>query len=335
MSSQSLTRPFEAAWNNPGLPQAARRLATLNWPLTISVTVSLALLVVAALGWIFDPRVITGAPAWAKPMKFAVSFAIYCSTFTWLLGFVRGHLRLAAVAGGATALGAVAELAIITLQVVRGAASHFNIGTPFDALLWSWMGNFAFLLWGMNLLLIGLLIFQRLPDPPFAWALRLGVLISTVGMGVGILMTSQDSPAQRALIEAGQPRAASGAHSVGVEDGGPGLPFLGWSTEGGDLRVAHFFGLHGLQVLPLAGYLINRFGARKLGRGHRLALVWMAAGAYLGWVVLLTWQALRGQSVIAPDVTTLTAFGGLAAAAALLAGLVLTHARASRPVLAS
>lgn len=86
--------------------------------------------------------------------------------------------------------------------------------------------------------------------------------------------------------------------------GGPGVPVTGWSTVGGDLRAPHFFGLHALQALPLVGFLITRFGPGWLRANHRLALVWTAGLAYLGFVLLLTWQALRGQSVVSPDTVT-------------------------------
>ena len=57
--------------------------------------------------------------------------------------------------------------------------------------------------------------------------------------------------------------------------------------------------------------------ARRLSNGQRTALVWVAGVAYLGLMLLLIWQALRGQPLIAPDATTLAAFGGLAGATIL------------------
>jgi hypothetical protein len=51
----------------------------------------------------------------------------------------------------------------------------------------------------------------------------------------------------------------------------------------------------------------------------RLALVWTAALGYLGLVALLTWQALRGQSIIAPDALTIAGFVTLVGVALLAA----------------
>jgi hypothetical protein len=277
-------------------------------------------------GLLLDPRVITGAPAWLKPAKFAVSISIYCFTLLWLLTFVRGRPRLVRLVAWATAVALGMEMVIIAAQVARGTTSHFNVATALDGALWNAMAFFVVGVWAANLLTAALLIVQRMPDPAFAWSLRLGVIVSFVGMSVAFLMTTETPEQARAAEAAGIDAPIQGAHSVGVEDGGPGLPLTGWSTTGGDLRVAHFVGLHGLQALPLLGFLLTGFGPGWLRPGHRMALVWTTALSYLGLVVLLTWQALRGQPLIGPDATTLGALLALAAVTGIAAGAVMLHA---------
>jgi hypothetical protein len=321
-----------------GSPSRARRtrvpgprgLLRMAWasshPLTFVGGAMVLALAVTMVGLLLDPRVITGVPAWLKPAKFAVSIAIYCFTLLWLLTFVRGRPRLVRLVAWATAGALGMEMVIIAAQVVRGTTSHFNVATRLDGALWDAMAFFVVVVWGANLLTAVLLLVQRMPDPAFAWSLRLGVLVSFVGMSVAFLMTTETPEQDRAAAAAGIDAPIQGAHSVGVEDGGPGLPLTGWSTTGGDLRVAHFVGLHGLQALPLIGYLLSGFGPGWLHQGHRTALVWTTALSYLALVAILTWQALRGQPLIAPDTSTLGVLLVLAFVASTAASAVMLHA---------
>jgi hypothetical protein len=311
----------------PGPRELLRRAWASSRPLTFVGMAMLLTLAATLVGLLFDPRVITGAPAWLKPAKFAVSIAIYCFTLLWLLTFVRGRPRLVRPVAWATAVALGMEMVIIAAQVVRGTTSHFNRVTPLDSALWDAMAVFIVLTWVMNLLTAVLLLVQRMSDPAFAWSLRLGVLVSCVGMAVAFLMTTETPEQARAAEAAGIDAPIEGAHSVGVEDGGPGLPLTGWSTTGGDLRVAHFVGLHGLQALPLISFLLSGFGPGWLRSGHRMALVWTTGLTYLGLVVVLTWQALRGQPLTAPDAATLGALLALAAVAGIVASAVMLHAR--------
>lgn len=306
-----------------------RRAWHANRALTFVGVVMLATLAAALVGIAVDPRVITGAPAWLKPAKFAISVSIYAFTLLWLLSFVSGHPRLVSVIANASALLLGVEMIIIVGQAARGTTSHFNVATPFDGMLWSIMGMSITVVWVMGFLTAGLLLFQRLPSPVFAWSLRLGMLLALIGMGLAFMMTGPTA-AQQAQLAAGQTATIIGAHSVGVADGGPGLPFVGWSTVGGDLRIAHFVGLHAMQMLPLLGWLLLSLQASWLRRGHRVALVWTAGGAYLGLMLLLAWQAQRGQPLIAPDALTWSALAGLIAATGVITGAIVLHARSTR-----
>jgi hypothetical protein len=304
-----------------------RRAWALNAPLTLLGLLMIGTLLAALVGLVVDQQVITGAPAWLKPAKFAVSVTIYSFTFVYLLQFVQGRRRLVAFVANATAFALLVEMVIIVGQVIRGTTSHFNYTTPLDSALWMTMAGFIGLAWTMALILGVLLLFQRMPDPVWAWALRLSVLLSLVGMGVAFLMTSPTA-AQLAGARAGKGLPIIGAHGVGVADGGPGLPFLGWSTIGGDLRIPHFVGLHALQVMLILGLLLTLPATRAmLSMGQRVALIWTAGLGYLGLISLLTWQALRGQSIIAPDGLTLAAGGALVGAVALATAVILVAGR--------
>jgi hypothetical protein len=315
--------------NLPGrLRGLVGRAWALNRPLTFLGVAMIVTLAVALVGLAFDPRVITGAPAWLKPAKFAISVAIYSFTFVWLLTFVRGYPRLVRWLAWITVVMLGIEMVIIVGAAVIGTTSHFNVSTAAHATAWSVMASAIVLTWLANLGVGILLLRQRLADRAFLWSLRLGVAVSAVGMGVAFFMTSPTAD-QLTAARAGGGMSIVGAHSVGVADGGPGLPVVGWSTVGGDLRVAHFIGLHALQALPLLGLLLSRFGPAWLRPGDRVALVWTAGLAYLGVVALATWQALRGQSLIRPDALTLTVAAVLAVATAVAVGATVVRARRS------
>ena len=284
----------------------------INPALTILGIAMLMTLITSLIGLVVDSRTITNVSAWLKPTKFAISLTLYAFTLAWLLQFVQSFPVVVSILSFATMSILIVETGIVVLQVVRGTASHFNIGTPFDARLFSIMGIGIGLLWLVTLLTVGLVLFQPISNPAFAWSLRLGILLTLVGMSLGFLMTAQQSPSQKQRKAEGHAPLMAGAHSVGVDDGGPGLPLVGWSTAAGDLRIAHFFGLHALQALPLVGWLIMLAASHMgLSIASQVALVWIAGLAYGGWLTLLTWQALRGQSITAPDRITLTAFSGL------------------------
>ncbi len=118
-----------------------RRAWAFSPLLTLAGMASLALIPLFILAALVDPRTITGAPAWMKPLKFAFSIAIFCATFVWLLTFVQGRRRLVRWIANITGLALLVEMALITMQVLRGTSSHFNVSTPFDAAVFSIMGG--------------------------------------------------------------------------------------------------------------------------------------------------------------------------------------------------
>jgi hypothetical protein len=291
------------------------RLWRTDRPLTAVGLLMLAALAASGIGLSLDPRTITGAPAWLKPAKFAISIAIYSFTLAWVFSYLSAWRKTRRIVGWTTAIVMVLELAIIDVQAWRGTTSHFNVSTPLDLALFVVMGAGILLQTVASIAVAVALWRQPFADRVMGWALRLGMSITILGGLTGGLMT-QPTSAQLAAARATHRMTVSGAHTVGAPDGGPGLPGTRWSVEHGDLRVPHFAGLHALQVLPLAVLAIRR---RKMTETRRTQLVIIGAISYTALFALLLWQALRGQSVIHPDAITGAALTGWAILTAAMA----------------
>ncbi|MCX6042644.1 MAG: hypothetical protein NTV69_16110, partial [Caldilinea sp.] len=164
-----MVRGLVAFFQEPGA--LLRRAWRVNSTLALAVLLHLALVPLLAVVLFVDPREIGGTNGWYKPLKFALSGAVYGASLLWLLTLVQGRRRLVLAVANITGGALIVETALITLQVVRNTASHFNMRTPFDGILFSLMGFFILLLALANFVLTVLLTLQRLPDPVRAWGI--------------------------------------------------------------------------------------------------------------------------------------------------------------------
>ena len=280
-----------------------RTLWATDRPLTAVGLAMVPLLAASIVALVLDPREIVGAPAWMKPAKFSASIAIYTLTLAWIFTYLPEWVKTRRVASWVTAAAMVVEIVLIDVQAWRGTTSHFNAATIFDLVVFNIMGVAIFTQTAVAMVVALALWRQRFADRATGWALRLGMTITIIGAMTGGLMV-RPTQAQIDSARAGNRMTVTGAHTIGAPDGGPGLPGTGWSLDHGDLRVAHFLGLHALQIIPLLSFLVGRRGWQE---ARRIRLTLAASASYIALFVLLLWQAFRGQSVIRPDASTLTA----------------------------
>ncbi|GAA0785758.1 hypothetical protein E1180_17795 [Roseibium denhamense] len=217
---------------------------------------SIALAVLASAAHIADPRLLDGVPVWAKPFKFSVSFAALFATFLWLENRLSQSWRngwVVTITISVMAICFAAEMSYIFYQAGLAEASHFNTSTPFHTFMYQ-----VVMFLGALTLIVGIAVYgaaaaldKNADLPP---GIRQGVIW---GFGLSFLLT---------LIVAGYMGANESNH-VGIPGPGTGkIPVAGWSLSGGDLRPAHFLALHAMQVLPVIGWLADRYKPRRAQR---------------------------------------------------------------------
>jgi hypothetical protein len=239
----------------------------------------LVLMVPTAFALALDPRTLNDIPIWIKPLKFQASVGVYLLTLSWFLATLPDRVRrgravavLMAVAVAASAF----EIAYITLQAARGLASHYNVGDPFHSMMYTLMGIGAVTLTAVSPA-VAVLLWRHRParwSTAFWLSVVLGLVLTFVlGAGAGAVLSSGD-----------------GHWIGGVRSDAGGVPVFGWSRTGGDLRTAHFLGMHAMHVLPVVGLIAGRL----LRPWQAISGVVVAAATYSAGTGLVFWLALRG-----------------------------------------
>lgn len=214
-----------------------------------------------------DDRQLLNVNRWLKPMKFYFSVGVMILTMGWLLYYldnakkIRRFTRLLIIS-------MFFENGLIILQAIRGTTSHFNVTSMPDGMIFNFMGLFI-LVFTITCVRINIAFFRQkqfaIPDA-YLWGIRLGILV--------FILFSLEAGVMLSLMK----------HTVGGQDGSPGLPITNWSKNYGDLRIAHFAGIHALQILPLLGFYM----AKTKNQTIILSLV------YFVLVVALFIQAIKG-----------------------------------------
>lgn len=239
--------------------------------------VNLSILVFAAMGMLVDDRTLLGENVWHKPLKFAISIPIYCVTIALLLKVYPYSFKqkrwISRIIGWALIL----EVPLVMIQAYRGVRSHFNFETAFDGAIFGWMGI---------LILINTLVLFYMMFSAFFKKLDTSIVMQrAIQFGWLAMIIS---------IIAGQLMINNNAHSVGIVDGGTGMPITHWNTEGGDLRAVHFLGMHGIQLLPLLALLFTKRQAT-----NSTLWIWVAGIAYLSFIAYIFVRTQAGLPFLA------------------------------------
>ncbi|WP_028193753.1 hypothetical protein [Salinispora pacifica] len=285
-------------------------------PLLTNAVFMFTVALVSIGGLLLDNRQLVGEPVWLKPLKFGFAMGVHALVLAWLLGKLHRGRRIGWWLGTIFAFAGVLDVGAVAYAAANGTFSHFNDNT--DPVARTVQALFSVGI--MPLLLTTffvaiLLLVQRVGDRALTRALRAGLGLAVASMVVALWLSSSGQTPRVVADANGQQVSLIGAHGIGDPDGN-GMPVTRWSTTGGDLRVPHFVGMHAIQGLLLLTVALGAAAARRpwlRDERTRADLVGAAAIGGTGVFAVLSWQASRGQSVLHPDLASLTAFAAVAA----------------------
>lgn len=243
------------------------------------VMIHFALALVCIIGLMVDDRTLMGVNVWIKPLKFTISGGVYILTLGFLINYYPFSRRKRNIINNIVSWTLLVEIVIICYQASRGVLSHYNQSSAFDGILFAIMG----ILIGVNVVIMAFFLVETLrlklnTSKTVQWAILMGWFVVLFGSWVGGQMIGQMS------------------HNIGVADGGVGLPLLNWSTVAGDLRVAHFFGLHGIQIIPLFALGLSKKWQAE--NRKKLIVVFIFGLLYASWIAWTFYQAKQAMPFI-------------------------------------
>ena len=230
------------------------------WRTVVAMLIGTALMLVLQF---FDARLFNGVSVWDKPAKFFLSLAVQFATVSWALCYMSQIERSQRSINWAVWLMLIAgwgEIFYIIFRASRAEASHFNSESLSAVVGYAMMGIGA-----LTLTFSAAFIGWKL------WAKR-GAGLWREAAGLGLILGSALGTASALYMSAHQ------SHWMGgVQTDAGGLPIFNWSVSGGDLRVAHFVGLHASQIVPLAALS----GDRRVVYFAGVAMITLTAAIYV------------------------------------------------------
>jgi hypothetical protein len=233
-----------------------------------------------------------GPISWRKPILFGITGGLTTVSVAWVLGYLAQRKSLL-VLSWIFAVSMFIEVALITMQKWRGVASHFNVTTPFDGIVFAMMGTLIMIV-AVVIAIVTFRSFQFLnAKPEMKLAIRAGLLFLNLTNVLGMILVAYGNYIMQ----------VSPGHAPNIYG------------QAGMMKIPHGLAVHAIQALPILAWLLN-FSQRQIE--FKLNTMKTAIAGYLGLQFFTLLQTFTGRAL--QDVN------GITAAFAILSAIVLAAA---------